>query len=202
MTEALLRGAAAGYGIAIPVGAVALLIVGTGIRCGFACGLSAGAGAATADLAYALVATAAGAAVAARLAPWEGAIRAGSALVLALIAGWGLWGISRRGSTTIGPSTATAADLMGTYVRFLGLTLVNPLTVVYFTALVLGAGIAGGAGYTTAFAIGAFTASLSWQTLLAALGAFGRRGLSPGVRRAALLVGNLVILGLAFDLVI
>lgn len=202
MGTALFNGVAAGYGIAIPVGAIALLIVGTSMRCGFACGFSAGAGAATADLAYALVAALAGAAVAAQLAPWTGAIRAASAGVLALIAGWGLWNVPRRGGEPVRGTGATRSDLAGTYARFLALTIINPLTVVYFTALVLGSGVvAGGVAHTVAFAVGAFAASLSWQTLLAALGAFGRRGLSPRIRVVAMVAGNLVVLGLALNLV-
>lgn len=67
MIEALLAGVVAGYGIAIPVGAIAVLIVDTGMRCGFRCAAFAGAGAATADLLYAAVAVIGGAAVASTL---------------------------------------------------------------------------------------------------------------------------------------
>lgn len=198
MTEALLGGMAAGYGIAIPVGAIALLIVGEGMRCGFTCAFSAGAGAATADLGYALVAALGGTAVANRLEPWSGPIRLLSGLVLAGIAGWGLWRVRREDRS---PS-ADARSLLGTYGRFLGLTIINPLTIVYFTALVLGSGVVGRTiGSTVAFAAGAFAASLSWQTLLAVIGAFGRRGLSPSIRVVAVVAGNLLIFGLALRLV-
>jgi len=47
------EGVLAGYGIAIPVGAIAVLIVDMGLRRGFGFGLMAGAGAATADFLYA-----------------------------------------------------------------------------------------------------------------------------------------------------
>ena len=202
MIEVLVGGMVAGYGIAIPVGAIALLIVGVGMRCGFACGFSAGAGAATADLAYALVAALAGAAVATRLAPWSASIRGVSALALAAMAGWGLWRIGRSPSGSELGLRPARTDLLGTYGRFLGLTIINPLTVVYFTALVLGSGLGREAGFgpTFAFAAGAFVASLSWQTLLAAVGAFGRRGLSARARSMGLVVGNLVILSLALRL--
>lgn len=40
-----LIGLVAGFGIAIPVGAIAVLIVQVGTRCGFRCAASAGAGA-------------------------------------------------------------------------------------------------------------------------------------------------------------
>lgn len=196
-----MSGVAAGYGIAIPLGAIALLIVGTSVRCGFACGFSAGAGAATADLVYSLLAAGAGAAVATHLAPWAGPIRMASAGVLALIAGRGLWGIRRSGADQAGSQPIPRSQMFATYARFVALTLINPLTVVYFTALVLGSGwAAGGVTHLAAFAVGAFAASLSWQTLLAAVGAFGRRGLSARTRMAAVVTGNLVILGLAIEL--
>lgn len=201
MGAALHEGLVAGYGIAIPVGAIALLIVGTSMRRGFAAGFSAGAGAATADLAYALVAALTGATVASYLAPWERPIQLVSAGVLASIAGWGLWGLRRSGPA---PDAGVARPgHVGTYARFVGLTLINPLTVVYFTALVFGSGVGGrGAAHVVAFAGGAFMASLSWQTLLATAGAFGRRGLSTRARTGTLILGNLVILGLALDLAI
>jgi threonine/homoserine/homoserine lactone efflux protein len=43
-------GVLAGYGIAIPVGAIAVLIIEVSIRRGLTSGLQAGAGAASADL--------------------------------------------------------------------------------------------------------------------------------------------------------
>jgi threonine/homoserine/homoserine lactone efflux protein len=86
MLDSFLHGILAGYGVAIPVGAIAVLIVGVGIRCGFACGASAGAGAATADGIYATVAGTVGTAAAAVLEPWATPIRWVSGFVL--IAPW------------------------------------------------------------------------------------------------------------------
>lgn len=61
--ETFLTGVAAGYGIAIPVGAIAVLIIQTGIKHGFASSFLAGAGAATADLIYSGLAVIGGAAL-------------------------------------------------------------------------------------------------------------------------------------------
>ena len=63
--DAFMTGVAAGYGIAIPVGAIAILIMDVGIRRGFAPAFSAGAGAATADLLYVALAVLGGATLAA-----------------------------------------------------------------------------------------------------------------------------------------
>jgi len=69
------QGLLAGYGIAIPVGAIAILIVDAAIRRGFRAGFAAGAGAATADIVYASLAAVAGQALAALLAPLAAQIR-------------------------------------------------------------------------------------------------------------------------------
>ena len=45
-----------------------------------------------------------------------------------------------------------------------------------------------------AFVAGAFVASLSWQLLLAAVGAFLHRRLSPGLRAGVIVLGNTIVL--------
>ena len=95
MIAALLAGLAAGYGIAIPVGAVAVLIVETGIRSGGRAAAAAGAGAASADGIYAAVAALFGAALAGVLAPWERPLRAVAVVVLAALALHGFRSVAR-----------------------------------------------------------------------------------------------------------
>ncbi|MBU6422842.1 MAG: lysine transporter LysE, partial [Chloroflexi bacterium] len=62
-------GVAAGYAIAIPVGAIAVLILRIGMRHGLRQGALAGAGAATADLVYSASAVTVGGVASAALAP-------------------------------------------------------------------------------------------------------------------------------------
>lgn len=200
MVEALWSGVVAGYGIAVPVGAIAVLIVSAAVKDGFATGAAAGAGAATADLAYALIAAFAGAAVAGILDGWERLIGLVSAAVLLVIAGHGLATLRGRAAEAQGLPQRTA--LVGTYLRFLVLTLVNPLTVVYFSSLVIGLRLEWSFAAGVVFAAGAFAASLSWQLLLAALGAAGRHRLGTGFRAAAVVIGNLVVMGLAAAIVV
>jgi threonine/homoserine/homoserine lactone efflux protein len=196
--QAFLLGVAAGYGIAIPVGAIAVLIVQVGIRCGFVCAASAGAGAATADLLYALLAVTGGVALAAAVEDVGEPLRWLSAAVLVLIALRGLVRARRAPGMAEAPLPRPREYAL-TYARFLGLTVINPLTVVYFAAIVLGLGVAAdlspGAG--VAFVGGAFLASLSWQLLLAAVGALAGRRLPPRVAVGAAIAGNLVILAMA-----
>lgn len=204
MLDALLAGVIAGYGIAIPVGAIAVLIVDTGMRCGFRCAAFAGAGAATADLAYASVAVLGGAAVATALAGVEAPVRVVSASVLVAMAVAGLRKAGRaRPSVAVEDIVPDRAELARTYAKFLGLTVVNPLTVVYFTVLVVGMGVADRltAAQGALFAGGAFAASLSWQVLLAGIGASARR-LPSSFRVGASVFGNLIVLGLAVTILL
>jgi len=204
---ALLAGAAAGLGIAIPVGAIAILIVETGLRRGFRLAAAAGAGAATVDGVYALVAAAFGAALAAVLAPWERSLRALAVVVLVAIAVRGLLGLRALSRSLAADGAPIRPDVEAaerggsaarTYGVFVAITLLNPVTVTYFAALILGLGATGtGAAEKAAFVAGAFLASLAWQTLLAAAGAFLHRRLSARLRAGVVLLGNTIILAFA-----
>ncbi|MGB3218168.1 MAG: lysine transporter LysE, partial [Anaerolineae bacterium] len=101
------EGVIAGYGIAIPVGAIAILIVDTALRGGFVPGFMAGAGAASADLLYAALAAVAGQTLALALAPFAVTLRLLSALVLLALGGWGLWRLHRRTVGAAADATVT-----------------------------------------------------------------------------------------------
>jgi len=136
--RALVEGVVAGLGIAVPVGAIAVLIVDLAMRRGFARAVPAAMGAASADLAYAAVAAVAGLAVAAVLAPYERGIELMSATVLAGIVAYRMVRLFRAGEDARPSPTGDGA--VSTYAGFLALTLVNPLTIAYFAALILGLG--------------------------------------------------------------
>lgn len=196
--NAFWQGVLAGYGIAIPVGAIAILIVEAGLRSGFLTGFAAGAGAATADLVYAGLAALAGQALAEHLAPVAGELRAVSGLVLVGLGGLGLWQLLRsRGRLSSGVGAPIRQAPLPIYARFVGLTLLNPLTVTYFAALILGGSeLNPGWGARLAFVLGAALASLSWQTLLAVAGALAHKHLSPAFRIFTSLAGNCIVIGL------
>ena len=215
MIGAFLAGAVAGYGVAIPVGPIAILILDTALRRGLRTGLAAGAGAATADGIYATIAGIGGAAIAGVIAPVSVPLRWASVAVLVLIAARGLIAVRREmrataipvgGAAGSGEATASEAGArhraIATYLRFLGLTIVNPSTVVYFAALVVGLpAVSGGAAERIVFAAGAFIASISWQSLLAVVGAVVHRRLPPSARLYTSLAGNLIVLLLAANIV-
>lgn len=199
MTHAF-EGLVAGYGIAIPVGAIALLIIELGVTAGFRPAAAAGAGAATADLVYAAIAAGAGAAATRFLAPADDLVRIVGATALFVIAALGF----ARAIRTPARARQRATHWPGhTYATFLGLTMLNPQTMVYFSALILGnAGdrLATNAA-RVAFVAGAFAASLSWQLTLAAGAALAHGRLSPRLRVATIVGGNLIVLALALRLI-
>ena len=205
MTQAFLTGALAGAAIAIPVGAIAVLIVELGTRRGFRTAAAAGLGAATADGTYAAIAVLGGAAAAGILAPFATGLRVVAVIALLAVAARGLRraltmprGDAASGGGAVRPAT--------TYLRFLGLTLLNPQTVIYFAALILGLPDVGrGPGERLAFAGGAFIASAAWQLVLAGLGAVAHQRLPARFRVGLSVFGNLLIVafavGIARDLV-
>lgn len=198
--SAFVAGIFAGYGVAIPVGAIAVLIIDTALRRGLGQGLAAGAGAATADGVYALIAALAGAAVAALIEPIAVELRVLSVVVLVAIAIRGLFGLAGRRSME-SEAEVPQGSPRRTYLTFLGLTIINPMTVIYFTALILGLPALGeGAPERVAFVVGAFLASLSWQSLLAAGGSIFHRRLPARFQVATSLVGSLIILGFALNI--
>jgi arginine exporter protein ArgO len=72
------------------------------------------------------------------------------------------------------------------------------MTITYFAALILGLGGTGTEpAEKIAFVVGAFIASLSWQTLIAAAGAALHRRLGPPMRLAVGVTGNVIVLAFA-----
>ncbi|QRP44887.1 LysE family transporter [Amycolatopsis sp. FDAARGOS 1241] len=197
MTAPLVAGALAGYGIAVPVGAVGAVLVGLAARTSLRVAAAAALGVATADGVYAVAAVAGGAALTPVVAPVLVPLRWASVVVLTALAAYTAATAIRRyraGDRAHTPAPAPVGAARA-YVSFLGLTVLNPATVLYFAALVVG-GTAAGSG--AVFALAAFAASASWQLLLAAGGLLlgrvldGRRG-----RLGTALVSSAVTIGLA-----
>ncbi len=202
MTEAFVSGLLAGYGVAIPVGAIGVLIIGLSARMSVRVGVGAALGVATADGIYALVAVLGGAAIASLIEPVATPLKVVAAVVLIVIA-------VRIAVTALrhrkDPARAAAVPRLATpiraYAALVGLTLLNPATVIYFAALVLGhraAGVAGSGWQQVVFVAAAFIASASWQLLLAGGGAaLGRTLGGPRGRLATALASSVVIVILA-----
>jgi threonine/homoserine/homoserine lactone efflux protein len=202
--DVLISGALAGFGIAMPVGAVTVMIVTLSAQTSLRTGLAGAMGTATADGLYALIAALTGAALAGLLRPVAGPMRWTAAVVLLALAAKGLADAVRR---SLDPGSVRQVEEkrpFSVYLQFLGLTVLNPLTIVYFSALVLALRNddwppMGG----LMFVVAAFAASASWQALLAVGGALvGRVLTSDKGRLGTALVGNGVIIFLAARLLL
>lgn len=195
MTAALLAGVLAGLGVAVPVGAVSTLIVLLGAQHGWRVGAAAGLGAATVDGAYATVALLAGALLAPVLTAWRTPLRWVSAAVLVAIA----VRLLRRAWRPRTPADErTAPGALRAYGTFVAVTALNPATVVYFAALVVGGPAPVGRADGAAFVLGAFAASAAWQLAVAAVGAGAGRALTgERGRRWTAVAGAAIVAALA-----
>jgi arginine exporter protein ArgO len=201
VSEALIAGLLAGYGIAVPVGPIAILIASLAARTSWRVGAGAALGVGSADGLYALAAVLGGTALVGLVEPVATPLRWLAALVLLGLA-------ARTGLTAVRGyrdpvAAARVRPGLGTPVRaylgLLGLTLLNPMTIVYFGALVLGRQAADGlsAAGELVFVAAAFTASTSWQLLVAGGRLVGRLLTGPRGRLATALAASAVIAGLA-----
>ncbi|KQX59415.1 MULTISPECIES: LysE family transporter [unclassified Streptomyces] len=206
MTAAVVAGLLAGYGIAIPVGAVGAYLVAVTARTGWRTGAGAALGVATADGVYALVAVLGGSALVPLLTPVMTPLRWASAVVLvalALRAAHGALAAFRTGGLA-SRDDGTALTPARAYLTFLGITVLNPMTVIYFAALVLAAGPSSPATLPdrSAFVLAAVLASASWQLLLALGGTLlGRTLAGARGRLVTALASSTLIVVLAVRLV-
>ena len=189
-----MQGLIAGYGIAIPVGPITILIIELGLRRGFWVALCAGAGAASADFVYATIASLAGSFIVSILYPYSTAIHTISASALIALGVYLLY--TSVGHVRKRAQEPTVSTRAGAYVFIFGLTLLNPLTVAYFTTLILslGSNIATSADGVASFVSGAFLASLSWQSIIATVGGVGHERFSPKLREFTIALGNSIII--------
>jgi arginine exporter protein ArgO len=150
-------------------------------------------------LIYATIAATLGTLVASYLQPIAPLLRLVSAGFLVALGARGLyqtWRTRHNRSELAGH--AVSASIVQTYATLLGLTLLNPATIAYFAALILGGsvGTAPTLEEKAAFVAGAWLGSWSWQSLLAVIGALAHRHLPAGFRRWTSLVGNVIVIAL------
>lgn len=193
------QGLAAGFAIAIPVGPIGVLIVDRGVKRGFRDAAMAGLGTAGADLVYATLAATTGAVVASIVRPILTPLRLVAVVVLVAIALWNLRGAFHR----VEPSDLPHVAGGRTFFTFLGLTLLNPVTVIYFASLIVGLDLTSASSLEKAVFVGAaFLASASWQLFLAGSAALAGARFGPKTRSATAALGSLVILGFALRMVL
>jgi threonine/homoserine/homoserine lactone efflux protein len=196
--------------VAVPVGAIGALIAGLAARAGWRTGAAAAMGVATADGIYAVVAVLGGAALAGLIAPISTPLRwVAAAVLLALAAKTAADALRHRHNAARAhdrrPADGRTSRPAGAFFALLGLTLLNPATIVYFGALVLGRRADDGlsAAGETVWVLAAFVASASWQLLIAGGGTLlGKVLTSARGRLWTALTSSAVIAVLAVILVV
>jgi threonine/homoserine/homoserine lactone efflux protein len=206
--EALGTGLIVGIAIATQFGAVSALLLETAVRAGPRAGAAAGLGIASVDMAYATGAVVAGGAARAALAAHLAEVKAVAAVILALVGVHGLWSLRRGRSREqhaqapdLGDASRPFAVPSGEYFRFVGLTAINPLTIVYFgsvTASLSLSGVAEG----VAFLVGAGTASALWHLALSLAAGHAGRRFTPRIQRVVSIAGRLTVVVMAIRLAI
>lgn len=201
MTTALVTGAVAGLGIAVQVGAVTVYLLMLSSTAPFRSSATAALGVATVDGMYSLLAVLAGGAASRLIEPVAGPLRWVAAAVLLWFACRVVFdAVRRRDTPGRGVSGALATLSPGrAYVRLIGITVLNPGTVVYFVAIVVGSRFdAYGALDRSAFAVAAFTASAVWQLAVVLAGsALGRVLTGPRGRLVSAVIAGTLIAALA-----
>jgi arginine exporter protein ArgO len=217
-------GVAAGLGIALPLGAIGVLIVREGVERGIRAASVAALAVATVDFGYALVAVAVGERVSQALSGAERVVQLVGALALTVVVVLGVRDLLRsvrrpQPAPAVGPAADPGVVPSGaepseqlerielpvgyrsTCLRFVGLTAINPMTAVYFVALTAGlSSRLEGPGAGAAFAVGVLLGSLSWQMVLAVGGAAAGSRMSERIRIGVSLVGYTIVAAYAVKL--
>jgi len=160
--DLMIKGIMVGFSIAAPVGPIGVLCIKKTLNEGRVHGFVTGLGAATADAFYGFVAAFGISFITTALV--------NNQQVLALFGGLFLLylGAKTYASKPTGEAAeTTSTGLMGNYLSTFLLTITNPLTIVYFTAMFAGIGIgSGGTASSLIFVSGVFSGSVLWWFVL------------------------------------
>jgi arginine exporter protein ArgO len=196
----LVSGAVAGLAVAMPIGAIGTYLIGLGARERTITAAAAALGVASVDGAYAILAAAGGTGLQVMLREASGWLSYAAAITLAVLAVHTMRMALRRyrGDSGTRPQLSRLTPARA-YFSLVGLTAINPATVITFAAVIVGRSASEGHSSWLAvvlFALGAFVASAAWQLLLAGGGSLlgrllrGRRGqLGIAVCSALIMLG-------------
>ena len=195
-------GVASGVPLMVAVGPIAVLLVELGIGQGFRRAWPAAIGVAAADLTFATLAALSGAGIQRALHPYATTMRLLAAAALLVMAtlmlrrAIGELRAARSGMDRELGSLSLRADAR-LAPRMFALTLMNPMTIVAFTTLVLATGErASNVGWP----LGIAAASATVHLLLVGFGSSLRRALPPLGATWFRLAGSMLIIGLAANL--
>lgn len=213
MNELFAIGFLAGFALAIPVGPMAILLVNTTIERGIRHGIVGALAMASIDFSYAFTVFALGQIIAQFFGDFGIWLSLGGALILTAL---GLQTLSRN-LRLLGKPDATPivgdpkTELIGTYAKFAGATVLNPPTALYFLAIAPSLGVSASVETSNLvashlflaaliFAIGVFVGSVIWQEGLALAGLGLRQITSNRVRPWIGSIGGILIIGLAIKI--
>lgn len=195
-------GLIAGLALAAPLGAIGILLVQEGIARGLRGSVPSAAAVATVDVVYCTAAVAAGTLagpIVRSWTPWPQLV--GGAALIAL----GVHGLvrpRRASGQAVDREAVGTGTALQRYALFLGLTALNPATLVYFAAIVTGLDrVAASMPSAIAFTTGVGVASFGWQILLVALGALLRRTTGQAFRSWTAAIGNGLVIALGVALI-
>jgi threonine/homoserine/homoserine lactone efflux protein len=188
-------GVAAGLGVAMPLGAIAALLLREGLVNGLRVATAAAAGVATVDLVYCVAAMIAGAAIAPAVESQRAAFLGIAGLLIVAMGVRQLATLRPTRSAVIPDLAQTSA--LSSFLRFVGLTAVNPLTLVYFLALAGAVTTRSGSWVGPVLFVTAVGASsLAWQVMLASIGTVFRRSFNARTAHAVGVAASVLIIGL------
>ncbi|MEN0130373.1 MAG: LysE family transporter [Brevundimonas sp.] len=197
--HAFALGLLAGLAVAMPLGAIGVLLLRESMLAGRRRAVAAALGVATVDTVYAVVAVVVGSQVARLVESAADVIRVVSGLALLAVGVVGLVGWWRTRAVEPVPDERPAGSA---YLRFVALTALNPATLLIFATVATGAVAELGDGRpalatSAAFVAGVGLASAGWQVLLVFAGGLAGARLGPRLRAWVSPIGSAIVVGLA-----
>lgn len=193
----LLKGLLFGFVLAAVVGPMWVLCLRRTLEHGSAAGLASGLGIATADSLYGAIAAFGLTAISSFLLAHSFWIGLGGVAFLAWLGGRAL--LEKPMDLATGSQAPAPGSLAAAFASTLSLTLANPPTILAFTAMFAGLGLAAGASYASAglLVAGVFLGSAAWWIVLVAGVAALRSRLSTRLLRGINVLSGVTILGFA-----
>jgi len=193
----LLKGLLFGFVLAAIVGPMWVLCFRRTIEQGVATGIASGLGIAVADAIYGAIAAFGLTAISGFLLAHSFWIGLAGVAFLAWLGVKAL--VARPADLAVVPNGLASRSLGAAFASTLTLTLANPPTILAFTAMLAGLGLAAGANYQSAALIvaGVFAGSAAWWLILVAGAAALRARLSTRLLRAINIVSGVTILAFA-----
>ena len=191
-----LRGLVIGFGIALAIGPISLLVIRRTLDRGFAIGMASGLGVATADATSGAVAAFGLTVVTDILVGIRRPLAIAGGLFLVYLGIRALLAktATRAAADTTADGDRSRSNLARAYVSILALTLTNPMTILSFVAVFAGLGVAG-SGYVGAAAVtlGVFSGSTLWWIVLTITVATVRTRLTSTVLRGVNLLSGVIV---------